>query len=352
MRRRDAEKNFKEADDLFRGGETYAALRLLREIDDAFPGQPRVLYPIARCLERLGEDDEALAICDRLANVHFYERAGRAAERIRSRRAQPASFTPAVMLSDGGDQYSSDSGQRNSASHARYSPLDDEPFEELPHAPPPITALLSAATLVAAVVGTALGYLNLLTGGVIVVATAAYLGLVFVPGIMMRRMSLLPLKAKGRALAGAIAQVKSVMPAPPPSDTLRREPGAASDGVDWRAVEARVKARGWQFYFIDVVIAPAPAAGPAEPWVPTALRLIPAGNRLRTPSDLEQAFPVYSVRVFVDGQWCDDIENKCFGPIQLRLHAALDPKLDDLAFAYYLESFGAFRRSARVKPAV
>jgi len=351
MRRRDAEKNFKEADDLFRGGETYAALRLLREIDDAFPGQPRVLYPIARCLERLGEDDEALAICDRLANVHFYERAGRAAERIRSRRAQPASFTPAVMLSDNGEHYSSDSGHRSSAENARFSPLDDEPFEELPHAPPPITAALSAATLVAAAAGMVLGYLSLLTGGIIVAATAAYLGLVLVPGIVLRRMALSPLKAKGRPLAGATAQVKSVMPAPPPSDTVRREPGGDSAVIDWRAVEARVKGRGWQFYFVDAVITPSPEGGGAA-WVPTALRLMPAGGKLRTPADLEQAFPVYSVRVYLDGQWRDDTDGKYMGPLHLRLHAALDPKLDDLAFAYYLESFGAFRRSTRVKPAV
>lgn len=354
MRRKDAEKRFRQADDLFRAGENFAALRLLREVDDAFPGQPRILFPIALCLERLEEYDEAIKVFERLADQHFYDKARRAADRVRRKRAEPANPTPVLLLSENGDSFNSfnsSGGSHNSAlDSVLRAPAAEEEGEE-PHEFPLVASVLTTMVCAAAALLTLLGYLGGATGAIIVVATGGYLALLLVPALVHSRLEVAPLQAKGRALAGASAQVKGVMPAPPPSDTLRREPGGGNAFQDWKAVEARVKVRGWQFYFVDVVVSPPARGGSPEPWLPSAVRLIRAGQRLRSRADIDAAFPVYSVRLFKDGQWLEQPDALCTGAMHLRLHVAIDPSLDDLAFSYYLETFGPFRRSGRSKPA-
>jgi len=63
---RTAESHFKQADSLYRDGRYAEALDYLIELDEAFPSTPNVLFPLARCLRRVGRVDEALAICDDL----------------------------------------------------------------------------------------------------------------------------------------------------------------------------------------------------------------------------------------------------------------------------------------------
>lgn len=57
---------FKAADALFKQGDFQGSLRLLAELDAAYPNNKNVLYPSALCLERTGQWDKAEAICDRL----------------------------------------------------------------------------------------------------------------------------------------------------------------------------------------------------------------------------------------------------------------------------------------------
>ncbi len=66
MDARTAESHFKQADSLYRDGRYAEALDFLIELDEAFPNTPNVLFPLARCLRRVGRVDEALAICDDL----------------------------------------------------------------------------------------------------------------------------------------------------------------------------------------------------------------------------------------------------------------------------------------------
>jgi tetratricopeptide (TPR) repeat protein len=63
---RTAESHFKQADSLYRDGRYDEALDRLIELDEAFPNTPNVLFPLARCLRRLGRIEESLAICDDL----------------------------------------------------------------------------------------------------------------------------------------------------------------------------------------------------------------------------------------------------------------------------------------------
>ena len=66
MDARIAESHFKKADSLYRDGRYAEALDFLIELDEAFPNTRNVLFPLARCLRRVGRVDEALSICDDL----------------------------------------------------------------------------------------------------------------------------------------------------------------------------------------------------------------------------------------------------------------------------------------------
>ncbi len=75
MEKAKAEKLFKDADDLYQGGNYAAALDVLDRLDAEFPESHRILYPRAMCLVEIGRYPEALALCDRLIRKHAHRRA-------------------------------------------------------------------------------------------------------------------------------------------------------------------------------------------------------------------------------------------------------------------------------------
>jgi len=64
--RRDAALAFKRADALFRAGQYADAQEILAELNGMFPHQKNVLFPIALCIEKTGNAEQAIAICDQL----------------------------------------------------------------------------------------------------------------------------------------------------------------------------------------------------------------------------------------------------------------------------------------------
>lgn len=58
-----AQSKFQQADSLFKQGRHQDALRVLSELDNAFPNSKNVLYPMALCLEKLGQRAEAERLC-------------------------------------------------------------------------------------------------------------------------------------------------------------------------------------------------------------------------------------------------------------------------------------------------
>ncbi len=54
---------FKQADALFRQGHYEAALKVLSELNVAFPNTKNVMYPATLCLEKLGRIEEAKQLC-------------------------------------------------------------------------------------------------------------------------------------------------------------------------------------------------------------------------------------------------------------------------------------------------
>lgn len=82
MDKRTAEMRFNEADRLYREERFAAALDLLKEIDARFPGRQNVMFPMARCLSKLGRNDEALRVCNEIVDKFDYDRATELRNRI------------------------------------------------------------------------------------------------------------------------------------------------------------------------------------------------------------------------------------------------------------------------------
>lgn len=59
-----AQANFQRADVLFKQGKYADAFRVLMELNIAFPNSANVLYPMALCLEKLGQAGETMRICN------------------------------------------------------------------------------------------------------------------------------------------------------------------------------------------------------------------------------------------------------------------------------------------------
>jgi hypothetical protein len=72
MEKNEAKEKFRLADRLFAEQQFAAALKVLTELNAAFPNERHVLYPMARCLAGLGRNGEALDLADRVIRQFNY----------------------------------------------------------------------------------------------------------------------------------------------------------------------------------------------------------------------------------------------------------------------------------------
>jgi len=72
MDAQESSRKFKEATALFEQGQYLAAMQILTELNQAWPGNKNVLVPMALCLECLGRTDEALRLGQQLVD-HFQD---------------------------------------------------------------------------------------------------------------------------------------------------------------------------------------------------------------------------------------------------------------------------------------
>ena len=82
MDKTSAEMRFNEADRLYREGRFAASLDLLTDLDARFPNRKNIMFPIARCLSKLGRREEALHICNNIVDRFDYDRATELRNRI------------------------------------------------------------------------------------------------------------------------------------------------------------------------------------------------------------------------------------------------------------------------------
>ncbi len=72
MNKDEAKEKFRLADRLFAEEQFGPALKVLTELNAAFPGERHVLYPMARCLTGLGRNSEAVDLADRVVREFNY----------------------------------------------------------------------------------------------------------------------------------------------------------------------------------------------------------------------------------------------------------------------------------------
>ena len=66
MDQNEAKSKFRQSDELFQLGQYQDSLRVLQELNVAFPDTKNILFPMARNLHALGKSAEALKLCDQL----------------------------------------------------------------------------------------------------------------------------------------------------------------------------------------------------------------------------------------------------------------------------------------------
>jgi len=172
-------------------------------------------------------------------------------------------------------------------------------------------------------------------GAIVIGILAFYLVLSFLMQYVLQRLFTKPFKLKGKALADAKAEIAGVATAPkPPADAL--------DESDDRA---------FVYYFIDVRIVPAAQSKGFTHWEPGELLIAPADLAIDDVDDLNRCFPLFDVQFNDNGTLTPYDGGKYQGPLALRLHVGLDPRQDDYQFAYYFETFGAFKLSDHISRA-
>jgi hypothetical protein len=148
---------------------------------------------------------------------------------------------------------------------------------------------------------------------------------------LVRKLFLMPFRAKGTVLKGASAHVHRISPNPAPS--LPTESGAEVDRHEQ--------------YLLEVTITPVHVEGPFGMWEPGELRLVRAESVLRPesdePDDVDDTCEVAKIQVEDEGQWSEDEGMMYTGPQRLRLSLAVRPGTRELNFRYYFEEFGSIR---------
>lgn len=107
MDARTAEECFKKADYYYREGLYDGAYGCLAELNTAFPNTPNIMFPLARCLRRLGRSDEALAVCEELITRCSDLRAVQLRDYIRKSRGRDS--LPPPLPNSGGDNLNPES---------------------------------------------------------------------------------------------------------------------------------------------------------------------------------------------------------------------------------------------------
>jgi len=168
---------------------------------------------------------------------------------------------------------------------------------------------------------------------------ALFAGLTLGAAVLVRwslpRLLLIPFRAKGAVLRGAVVDLHAIArvepPAAGPDEPAEREPR--------------------DHFRIEVTIAPRPSPGPFRLWEPGELIAAGPDARPGAPRDGETQFDVAELEVWEDGRFQADRGMKYGGAQRLRLLVAVPPGRRHLRFRYYLEVFGDLSLPGSTAPA-
>ena len=156
----------------------------------------------------------------------------------------------------------------------------------------------------------------------------------FVVKRLLKKLFLMPFKAKGAVLRDATAMIHSVAPTTAPSINH----------------DCDEPAKPCAHYLVEVTIAPRNASGPFQLWEPSSLELARFDAVRRPESDEpddDTGCNVEKVQIDTDREWKDDEGMKYGGPQRLKLWLAVQPGVQQLKFRYYFEEFGSVRIPSR-----
>jgi hypothetical protein len=149
----------------------------------------------------------------------------------------------------------------------------------------------------------------------------------FVIKLLLKKLLLMPFRAKGAVLKGASARIHAITPAASPVIE-------GSSGVPL------------EHYLVEVTITPGATEGPFGLWEPGELRLVRPESVLHPESDEtdgDGACTVTKIQIEDEGRWSDDEGMKYGGPQRLRMNLAAQPGTRELKFRYYFEEFGKIK---------
>lgn len=303
----EAAKRFREADQRYREQDFAGALAILEDLDARFPNDRNLLYARARTLGKIGREDEALALCDRLVSEFGYSRAARLQVKLLKSLTEQidqdaeAGTPPPIDI-----------------------PSEPEDESEAPKEPrfriKPVRLLL----LIGLVVLTLMKLIHPLVSIGIVVA---YFVLKWAIGRLILRLFSAPFKMKAKALAGATVEIHDVSIVTNPDPGLIEEVGEEHGG------ELR-------FVQIDVTIQPQSKSEGFTHWEPGELSIAPDSMTIKGLDDLDHCFSVAHVKIVHEGVERDDDGYKLNGPARVKLLVGLPPGAQGYQFVYYTQAFG------------
>lgn len=332
MDAKEAQERFEAADELFRDGGYAGALKHLDALDEAFPGNHRVLNAKARTLAQLGRFEESLRICTRLIDVYGYDKIRPFRDRVAARAAQGRKLTPRPELPPAlpkSEDTVSSPGMEDGGEGEIHFETEVAPEKQKKRwiKISPLRIILLLLVLLA-------GWRGLISYPVAAGIIAGYfvvkLLIKYLIGKLLVRLFMLPFHAKGRALQGATAEIHDVEPAAAPPAS------ADEDGEEARTKEAVVLKHAW----VELTISPQPRAKGFVHWEPGELALAPSGRKIRTMDDHDHCFHVLDVKVIEDGQELQDEGYKLVGPRRIRLLVGVPEQERDFQFVYYATAFG------------
>lgn len=303
-----AKQKFREADKRYQAEDFEGSLEILEELEDEFPANHRIMFPMARCMSKLERNEEALDICQDLVEKHQYAKAEPLYRALRAK----------VYQQEAQDWKESEDGEEADEKEGLFQRLGIKPVRLL--------------ILIGLLYGMYAQYVPYWLGGGIIVA---YFVIKKIVGMVMYRLFSVPFIMKGKAMKGAGATVHSISNIPAPTDF---------DPRDSDQPEASI------FYMIEVTIVPQDTSEGFTSWEPTELHLAPFAQRIKKLDDLEKAYQVHSVSVVgeppnppeTEDDDDDDGGGKYQGPMRLKLTVGLPAGGGDYKFGYYLETFGQF----------
>jgi len=360
MNQSQAEEEFSEASRLYVDGRYVDALAVLSALDGRFPGNLNILKAKARTLEKLGRIREALAVCDQLLSELGYHKARVMRDRLVARLdeagdAGPRGLSGSPVVYDAGApgrdgvvdvlEVAEDSwGTEDDVESGLGGTIDDEAVElremgdgksESAAEPPSRFRIkpVRLGLLLLIVVGIYFGYLAWWFGGGLI---AAYFLIKFAARRAVHKLFSLPFKMKGKALAGATAELHGFQWTTKPATTAyaHEEEEDAKPSAPLRYV------------WIDVTITPPVRTQGFTHWEPGELMLAPAKSKIRGLDDMDKCFGIEDVKFVQDGQETDDEGAKVRGPYRLKILAGVPEHETVFKFMYYGECFGELILSA------